>query len=746
MKNLYENINTFLRNLSFRNRLLLWVMPVIVLGIISLGSGAYWYLNNLVEKELTASMQATTAKAAENINTWFKTLLLEPETIASTPAAKAINTDYRLIDIQNINRHKMLHEKYADIFLDIYAANRRGIYHSVREQGNKYFMNVGDINNRDYFISIMSGGPSQITPPLISRSTGIPTIFIVAPIKDELNRPQGLIGAGISLGYVQKLAESLKASRNGYGIVIAGDGTFIYHPNRDYIMKKKATELYDPSASEVGKKMILGGSGMLRYTLDGVRKVAFYQSIPIAGWSVATIVPENELFMPVTRLLRTLAIMTLVIMALAVVIILKVSGNLTKPLLELASHAGEIASGNLHIKPLDLESNDEIGSLAHAFNIMTGNLKNTLKGLRESEEKFRGIFENAVEGIFQSTADGYFISANPSMAAMLGYESPEMLINPKRAILKEIYVDPLRRDELLKLLVKNDTVSDFEAQYYRKDRETVWVLLNVRAIKDFKGELLYLDCFMTDITKRKKAEDALRAAQDELLRKEKLSILGQLAGTIGHELRNPLGVMNNVVFFLKTVMTDADDTVKEYLDIIQHEIDDSRVIISDLLDFARTRKPLMKMIMVRDMIDDCLSKCAVPESIKVKLDIPYPLTMVNVDPFQMAQVFQNLITNAVQAMPESGKLTISIKENVEEGTVGISITDTGPGISAEGMKRVFQPLFTTKIKGIGLGLTLCKNLAEANGGCIDVVSAAGMGATFTVTLPVADPEKELFLP
>jgi PAS domain S-box-containing protein len=744
MKKIYLIITERFRNLSYRNRLLFWVMPVIVLGLNALGAGSYWYLNNLVEKELTASMQATTLKAAENINTWFKTLLLEPETIASTPAAKAINTNFRLIDIQNINRHKMLHEKYSDIFLDIYAANRNGEYHSVREQGNDYSMYVGDISNRDYFKSIMAGGPAQITPPLISRATGIPTIFIVAPIKDERNRPQGLIGAGISLEYVQKLAESLKASKNGYGIVIAGDGTFIYHPNKDYIMKQKATEFIDPSASDVGKMMILGGSGMQRYTLDGMKKVAFYQSIPIAGWSVATVVPEDELFLPVTRLLRTMAVLTLVIVIIAVVIILKVSGNLTRPLLELASHAREIASGNLQVRPLDIKSNDEIGILANAFDVMTDNLKNTLKGLRDSEEKFRGIFENAVEGIFQSTAEGYFISANPSMAAILGYDNPETLIN--QAILKDIYTDPMRRDELIRDLLKNDTVSDFEAQIYRKDGETVWVLLNVRAIKDNNGKLLYLDCFMTDITKRKKAEEALLAAQDELLRKEKLSILGQLAGTIGHELRNPLGVMNNVVFYLKTVMTDADDTVKEYLDIIQHEIDDSRTIITDLLDFARTRKPVIRMVMINELIDDSLARCTISDSILMDIDIQYPHLMVNVDPFQMAQVFQNLITNAIQAMPEGGKITISVRENLEAGTVSISFTDTGTGISADGMKRLFQPLFTTKIKGIGLGLTQCKNLTEANGGGIDVVSTAGKGATFTVILPVADTENGLYFP
>ncbi|MDD5170036.1 MAG: ATP-binding protein [Syntrophales bacterium] len=236
----------------------------------------------------------------------------------------------------------------------------------------------------------------------------------------------------------------------------------------------------------------------------------------------------------------------------------------------------------------------------------------------------------------------------------------------------------------------------------------------------------------------------LQKAQEELIRAEKLSILGRLAGVVGHEIRNPLGVINNAVYFLKTVMPDAGDTVKEYLDIIKQEIDNSQRIITDLLDFARTKTPQLTPITLGALVTRVLAKCNIPESTDVQTDIPDVLPEVNVDPFQIGQVLQNLITNAVQAMPEGGSLCINAREVQGSGKesiepdgdfVEISVSDTGGGISPENMKKLFQPLFTTKTKGIGLGLVVCRNLVEANGGRIEVVTQSGRGSTFTIILP-----------
>lgn len=239
-------------------------------------------------------------------------------------------------------------------------------------------------------------------------------------------------------------------------------------------------------------------------------------------------------------------------------------------------------------------------------------------------------------------------------------------------------------------------------------------------------------------SKMRERTQQLVAAQDELLRKEKLAVLGQVAGSVGHELRNPLGVMNNAVYFLQTVLADADETTKEYLDLIKNEIVASERIVSDLLDSVRTKPPTRGIVGAQEMIEHTLRKCDVPASVTVKLDIPSTLPPLLVDALQINQVLRNLISNGVEAMPDGGTLQIQAFENKQDGTVMVNVRDSGIGMTQEQLGHLFQSLYTTKARGIGLGLVVVKNLTEANGGTIAVQSEAGEGTIFTVTLPVAD--------
>src|ERR1035437_4474686 len=215
----------------------------------------------------------------------------------------------------------------------------------------------------------------------------------------------------------------------------------------------------------------------------------------------------------------------------------------------------------------------------------------------------------------------------------------------------------------------------------------------------------------------------LMAAQEELVRTEKLALLGQIADTVGHELRNPLGVMNNAVYFLQTVLADADETTREYLGIIKDEIADAERIVSDLLDAVRPKPPHAEIVEIAELMQQTLRKCDVPAAVSVRLDIPETLSAIRADPVHMYQVFRNLINNGVEAMTEGGELKIRAGEDLAGKTVTVSIEDNGSGIAPEHQARLFQPLFTTKARRIGLGLVVVKNLTQANGGSVEVESA-----------------------
>lgn len=262
-----------------------------------------------------------------------------------------------------------------------------------------------------------------------------------------------------------------------------------------------------------------------------------------------------------------------------------------------------------------------------------------------------------------------------------------------------------------------------------------------------------------DITERKQAEKALAEyverlkemveertkklleAQEQLVRREKLAMLGQLAGGVAHDLRNPLNVISNAAYLLKMLHDEGGDrdTIHENLDLIEDQVRIAAGIVSDLLDFARTRAPNRQPVQVPTLVAEALYRRPPPGNVTVTTDIPPDLLPVVVDPHQIGQALSNVIVNAYQAMPAGGQLRIRAAMDAETaaegGRICVQVSDTGTGIAPEHMEKLFEPLFTTKPAGTGLGLITSKNLVEANGGRIAVESEVGKGSTFTIWLP-----------
>ena len=231
------------------------------------------------------------------------------------------------------------------------------------------------------------------------------------------------------------------------------------------------------------------------------------------------------------------------------------------------------------------------------------------------------------------------------------------------------------------------------------------------------------------------AYDELKDAQEELIRSERLATLGRFSGSISHELRNPLGTIDASIYYLKTRLGDADEKVKENIERIKSSVDSSTAIIDSLLNLIRMKEPQLDRLDLVAITDDAIITSRVPAAVNVIRDFPEQEVLVNADREQLRMTFKNITKNAVEAMDGVGTLRITIRTTAE-GHAEVSFADTGPGIAPENLERVFQPLFSTKAKGIGFGLSIVRMIIDRHGGTIEARSELGEGAVFTVKLPL----------
>ncbi|HDO42404.1 MAG TPA: GAF domain-containing protein, partial [Candidatus Bathyarchaeota archaeon] len=233
----------------------------------------------------------------------------------------------------------------------------------------------------------------------------------------------------------------------------------------------------------------------------------------------------------------------------------------------------------------------------------------------------------------------------------------------------------------------------------------------------------------------------LKESQEKLLKAERLAAIGQLAGQVGHDLRNPLTGILGAAYYLKRTLTNLDEKCRKMLEIIEKDAKYANKIIEDLLEFSREYVHLNPITTsIRYLVDNALTKVTVPDNVKI-MNLTSFKHKVEVDADRMIRVFVNLITNAIDAMPNGGVLRIW--SHISDKHVKVFFKDTGIGISKENLDKIWGPLFTTKAKGMGLGLSICKRIVEAHGGSIKVKSKVGAGTTFTVILPLKPKIKEI---
>ncbi len=367
--------------------------------------------------------------------------------------------------------------------------------------------------------------------------------------------------------------------------------------------------------------------------------------------------------------------------------------------------------------------------------------------LQESEKNYRDVVDNAVEGIYQTTPEGQFLNANPAIAHILGYESPAELIAAISDIGKQIYVDPLRRSEIKRLLMEHGMVRNFEAQFIRKDKNKIWVVINANVIRDAEGNIISYQGFTTDITERKLLEN-------QLLQAKKMETIGTLAGGIAHDFNNLLAAIYGYIEMAREDIPYGSRPYN-YLRNAEKSAQQAAELTKRLITFSKGGGLVKSPCNIGELIKETIQSEKTIHPVKKKFIMADDLYLTEVDEGQIRQVIRNLIINAVEAMQDGGLLTI-IAENVTVPLqnqpqllagpyVRITVEDTGKGISTEDLPQIFDPYYSTKQrgsqKGMGLGLSICYSIVNKHNGCITADSKPGKGSNFQIYLPATTRDK-----
>jgi PAS domain S-box-containing protein len=368
-----------------------------------------------------------------------------------------------------------------------------------------------------------------------------------------------------------------------------------------------------------------------------------------------------------------------------------------------------------------------------------------MEALLQTEARYRGIFENAVEGIFQATPEGRLIAANPALSRILGYGSPKETIGMVDDILAQLAPEAARLQELRAGLESSGLVTGFETQAICWDGRRPWVSLNCRSVRDSRSNL-HLEGTVEDITERKELET-------RLLRAQRLDSVGRLAGGIAHDLNNILLPILISPGLLRERV--KDEVAREMVDAIEVSARRGADIVRQLLTFGRGTDGERVPVHPRNLLNEMLSimRETFPKNINLRSSVPMAVWPVRGDPTQLHQVILNLCVNSRDAMPHGGELVLAV-ENCEVDDAAaranagartgrhvlLRVTDTGTGISPEHLDKIFDPFFTTKEvgQGTGLGLSTVLGIVNSHGGFIQIESTVGRGTQFRIYIPASD--------
>jgi PAS domain S-box-containing protein len=379
------------------------------------------------------------------------------------------------------------------------------------------------------------------------------------------------------------------------------------------------------------------------------------------------------------------------------------------------------------------------------------------QALRESEGKYRVLFETAKDAIFLSDVTGKFVDVNSAACESLGYNKEELLKLSNR----KIDADPRGYEAFKK--VRNGLMKEamFEVNQQRKDGTLIPVEISGNVIESDGGKIFL--AIARDITDRKQAEEELakyrnhleelvkertrdlEAAHEELIQRERLSVLGQLTATVSHDLRNPLGVIRSSAFYLQRKLGGKNEKADKHLNRIEKQVALCDTIVGDLLEYTRGSRSEVIHGEINPLLEEVLEEVSTPEHVALVSELSPELPMVIFDRDKMRRVMINLIRNAFQAVTmrrdmwsdEQGPYQplVKVMSSNSDNGIRLEVEDNGTGMDDKTARRAFEPLFTGWARGTGLGLAIVKKIVEEHSGSVSLESIPDHGTKVTIVIP-----------